>query len=293
MRKQNMDRQKKNVKEQIEKINKLSFSLPDSFDHKFPNFDERFLADQKEKQLNDRTIWKIYSNYGGFYDTFINLRNTVEHPSGNAFDLDEEAGQYIFFLTLSNTYLKKITSLYDKMCKELDSNYQIGIQELKKERQDLQNRYHELQERYHKLRDQKKEFYDQYYEFYNLFQPIPKLWEKNLQEQQERQEQGRNQLEESLQFYPKKVKNYNEDMQNYNKWFESFQAKWNSQESYTPKYTSLWKLLKQLLYNVQEEGKSFHFLTLSPTKEEELNQYREVAEEFCKQIAEIMTQYPV
>ena len=77
------------------------------------------LSESEKNRRNDLIIWKHYSKTGGIYDMLTDLETAVKKPAVNAFDFDEDENTYIIFITVNNSILSHLKTLWGKMEKEL------------------------------------------------------------------------------------------------------------------------------------------------------------------------------
>ncbi|MCC2816928.1 hypothetical protein LK537_06425 [Lachnoclostridium pacaense] len=249
---------------------------------------------KEEEQSRDRIIWKAYSKHGGLYDILTDIENIIEHPSANAFSFDEEEGHFIIFIAFYNTHIKRMESLYDEMCDGYRSAHESGRQGLCREMGELQKLYDGLQKQYDNLVDEPNQFRKQYNEIQKRHSRVPPLdlLQAISRGPKEKKEEELKSLGNQLKSRLMQKEQYNSKVEAYNRRFKEFREKCDFQKAYTPKYTLLYEMLKQLC-EVQNDDNVFHALTISPAQEGELEGYMEMARAYCRQISHIKNSYPL
>lgn len=249
---------------------------------------------KEEEQIRDRIIWKAYSKHGGLYDMLTDIENTIERPSANAFSFDEEEGHFIVFIAFYNTCIKRMESLYDELCDEYRSAHESERRGLCVIMGELKKQYDSLQKQFDSLVEQPNLLRQQYNELQRLYSRVsPRDWLQLMNgDTKEKKEEELKSFEGQLIFKLMKKEQYNRDVEAYNKRLKEFREKCDFQKAYIPKYDLLYEMLKKLC-DVQNDDNAFHALTISPTREEGIEGYLEVAHAFCSQISHIRKNYPL
>lgn len=266
----------------IEKLLDVQIQSPEKSHFMDDEDDGEFaqLIEKEVRQKEDRAIWKEYSKYGGISDTLMNIKKSVENPSVNAFEFDEDEGMYIIFITLNNTYISRLTALCSEMCNKCNQ-----IEKNKMEDSELNEKRKQLLEIYETLCSDRKELSEKPESFQQQYKTISSV-KRDAPEKELRK------LESDLDSYEEKRKDYDDKVKAYQERLAFFEEKCEQQKSYEFKYGALLEKLTEL-GKICEEAHPFHMLTISPKGEEKLGLYMDTAHKFNKWTQNIATEYPL
>lgn len=257
------------------------------------------LADCERAQKKDLLIWKSYSQTGGIYDLLCSFETAVKKPAVNAFDFDEDEKCYFIFITLNKSLLSRLNEHVYHLQKQLSetSSYSNTDGEAIGEAKALLSLFNSVTHFRERIRNQ-EEWENRFTEYEKEYLHLSKGPAQNVKPKGHLTSHGENEekLLEKVSLLLKTMRselnNYKQGVEKYNSQRCYFASRYGTLHLYVAKYTSLYEAI-DLLCSMTKESGELHGLARSPSMEDGVDAYMQLAEAFCKKAAEITKEYPL